>query len=196
MQFINTILAAALGLTSVASAINTIQFVNQDSTTRHIVFTSEADLGLAAMPDLVLEGMETKNQTFATGFIGNAYSYNDGAPNVPGMLAEVRFDGWDSLVFFDVSAIVNPDDTEGVKMIYPLGMDPTATSTPTSGCNSIGKCLNQYNAWNDIATQTTKSSNLVCLLGNKATTATRRAIKVRGNDVYPRDFVLGTEDSQ
>jgi len=193
MQFINTILSAAVALASLASAINTVQFVNQDDTTRNVVFTSQADLNMAQIPTLVLNGSGSANQTFPTGWIGNFYSYNEDSENVPGMLGEVRFDGWNGLVFFDVSAIVNATDSEGVKMMYPLGANLKSLSTATSGCNTnvAGvKCLNQYNAWDDVATQATHSSNLVCLLGNLATTTRRRHV-----EVYPRSYVTGAEGS-
>lgn len=191
MQFLNTILPAAVALASLASAANSVAFINQDQTVRNVVFTSESDLDVAQIPTLVINGSQTVNQTFPTGWIGNFYSYNQGSENVPGMLGEVRFDGWNGLVFFDVSAIVNATDTDGVKQMYPQGSSPSSLSTPVSGCNTVGvKCLNQYNSWDDVATQSTQSSNLVCLLGNLATTTRRRHV-----EVYPRSYVTGTEDS-
>lgn len=202
MQFFTTIASAALGLATLASAANTILFINQDNNTRNIVFTSEADLGLAPMPNLVIPGYGSANQTFPNGFIGNFYSFNNGSDDVPGTLGELRFNGWDNLVYFDVSAIVNPDDHEGVKMLYPLGMSLKESSTPMSGCNTVGtvSCLNQYNAWNDIATQATESSDLVCLLGNKNETGdaskSRRGQSSRRNvELFPRSYVTGLEGS-
>jgi len=198
----NTIVSAALGLAALASAANTVQFLNQDDKTRSVIFTAQADLGLELIPDLVIPGYGNASQTFPNGFIGNFYSVNNGSENVPGMLGEVAFNAWDELAFFDVSSIVNDTDHEGVKMLYPSGMNPEDSSTPTSGCNTLGltKCLNQYNAWDDVATQATKSSSLVCLLGNKNVTddatKSRRSKSLRRNvELFPRSYVLGAEGS-
>ncbi|KAH8591169.1 hypothetical protein B0O99DRAFT_520215 [Bisporella sp. PMI_857] len=189
MQFVNTLLLAATALASVAAAANTVQFINQDSTTRHIVFTSQEDIAADKIENLVIGGLETKNQTFPTGWIGNWYSYNEGQYHELGMLGEVRFDGWNGLVFFDVSAIVNSTDTEGVKILYPQGENPNYKSATVSGCQT-DICTNRYNVWNDVATKATLNSNLVCLIGNLATTERKRGAKV-----YPRDYVLGKESS-
>jgi len=161
MQIVNVVFIA-LAVASFTSALNTVQLGNQDGNTRHIVFTSEASLNLAHMPELVIAGHTTVTQTFPVGWIGNFYSYNQGTANMPGYLGEVEFDGPNGLTYFDVSAIVNPNDRVGVKYIHPVGL-----STPNSGCNtSVGTCLNQYNAPTDIATQSISSHALVCLLGN------------------------------
>ena len=185
MQFINTILFAATALASVATAANTVQFVNQDNTIRHIVFTAQEDTGAAKIDDLIVSGSGTADQTFPTGWIGNWYSYNEGQKHDLGMLGEVRFDGWNGLVYFDVSAIVNSSDTEGVKMLYPQGQSPSSSSTPVSGCQTA-ICANRYNVWDDVATKATKSTNLVCLIGNLANPERRRQAQV-----YPRSFVTG-----
>ncbi|KAH8649656.1 hypothetical protein BGZ60DRAFT_389592 [Tricladium varicosporioides] len=157
MQFINTLIAAATALVSVASA-GSVHFVNQDSTTRTIVFTPNA--GLQSIPDLIIEGSATANQSFPTGWIGNWYSVSKGASRVPGMLGEVRFDGFAGATYFDVSAIVNPNDHQGVKMIFPKN-----SNTPVSGCQNF-PCTNAYNKWDDIATLSTPDSELICLLGS------------------------------
>lgn len=194
MQFTNKLAGAALVLASLASATNLVTFVNQDNTTRNIVFTAEADLGLAAIPNLVIEGMATANQTLPDGFIGNAYSYNNGSENVPGMLAEFRFGGFDDLTFFDVSSIVNATDTEGVKLIVPAGMNMTSAETPVSGCmRSTTLCANQYNAPDDIATKATSATHLMVYLGNAVS---KRSSRRSAAEVYPRSFVLGAEPSQ
>jgi hypothetical protein len=198
MQFFTTIASAALALATLASCTNTVLFINQDNFTKNVVFTSQADLGLAPMPNLIIPGFGSANQTFAAGFIGNWYSFNDGSDNVPGMLGEVSFNSWEELNFFDVSAIVNPDDDAGVKMLFPMGMSLKEATTPRSGCNTVGKvkCLHQYNAWDDIATQSTLSTELVCLLGNKNTTdddtKTRRGQSSRRSvELFPRSYVTG-----
>ncbi|KAH9224197.1 hypothetical protein DL95DRAFT_271296, partial [Leptodontidium sp. 2 PMI_412] len=147
---------AATALATLASA-GSVHFVNQDNTLRTIIFTPNA--GLEAIPDLVIPGSETANQTFPTGWIGNWYSVSEGEANVPGMLGEVRFDGFAGATYFDVSAIVNPDDVNGVKEIFPLH-----SSIPISGCQTF-PCNNAYNKWDDIATLSTDGSELVCLLG-------------------------------
>ena len=185
MQFINTILFAATALASLASAHNTVDFINQDNTIRHIVFTSQEDTGAAKIQDLIVPGLGTASQTFPTGWIGNWFSYNEGQKHDLGMLGEVRFDGWDGLVFFDVSAIVNASDNDGVKVLYPKGLNPAHSSTPVSGCQTP-ICANRYNNWDDVATKATKITDLVCLIGNLATTERRRDAKV-----YPRSFITG-----
>jgi len=196
MQFINTILALA----TLTSATNMVHFFNQDSTSRNLVFTSEADLNLPPMPILTIPGLSAANVTFADNFIGNFYSFSNGSDNVPGMLGELRFQGYKGLTFFDVSSIVNAGDKDGVKQLYPLGMNITEPTTPVSGCNTMTKCLTQYNAPDDIATQATLETHLVCLLGNANTTDTdptptrRRHASARRNvELYPRMYVTGEE---
>lgn len=70
---------------TLASA-NSITFVNQDATQRTIVFTSSA--GLPQINSVVIAGFDQTKVDFPEGWIGNAYSVSEGAPNVPGMLAE------------------------------------------------------------------------------------------------------------
>lgn len=174
MQFFSTLFAAS-ALATLAAA-GSVHFVNQDSTQRTIIFTQNA--GLESIDDLVIDGLTTSNQTFPTGWIGNWYSVSEGADNVPGMLGEVRFDGYAGATYFDVSAIVNPDDTNGVKEIFPLN-----SNIPVSGCQAF-PCINAYNKWDDIATLSTDSSELVCLLGT-ASTERRRGLVAKMN----RDLV-------
>ncbi|KAE8449557.1 hypothetical protein EG329_007887 [Mollisiaceae sp. DMI_Dod_QoI] len=175
MQFFSTFFAAAAALATLASA-GTVHFVNQDSTQRTIIFTQNA--GLEAIPELVIPGHSTINQSFPTGWIGNFYSVSEGATNTPGMLGEVRFDGFAGATYFDVSAIVNPSDTNGVKEIFPLN-----SNTPISGCQ-VFPCSNAYNKWDDVATLSTDSSELVCLLGT-ASNGRRRSLIAK----MTRDFV-------
>jgi hypothetical protein len=177
MQFLSTVLFAASALASLAAAQeNILHFVNQDSTTRTIIFTAQA--GLEEIPSLVIPGLGTANQTMPNSWIGNCYSVSEGAPNVPGMLAEFRFNGYAGACYFDVSAIVNPNDTEGVKMILPKNSD-----TPVSGCQTF-PCSNAYNKWDDVATLSTPDSELVVLLGTLSN-ARRRGLVAR----MPREFV-------
>jgi len=177
MQFGMTVFAAAAALASLAAA-NSIHFVNQDSTDRTIIFTGQE--GMEPIPNLNVSGLSTVNQTMSTGWIGNFYSVSEGAANVPGMLGEVRFDGYAGATFFDVSAIVNPEDVNGVKVIFPLD-----TNTPSSGCQ-LFPCENCYNNWDDVATKSTDSSDLVVLLGNLSSDR-RRHQTAR----HRRDYVTG-----
>ena len=173
MQFTSALFAAT-ALFSLASA-NTVEFINQDSTTRNIVFTAQE--GLATVDNIVLEGKGTANVTFPDSWIGNWYSYNDGAANVPGMLGEVRWNGFAGSNYFDVSAIVNPTDTEGVKMIFPKN-----SNTPLSGCQTF-PCSNAYNQPDDIATLSTSDDTLVCLVGNLSNERRRSLARM------PREFI-------
>lgn len=172
MQFFKALFAAT-ALASAAAA-GTVHFVNQDSTERTIIFTP--NLGLEAIPKLTIAGSQTANQTFPTGWIGNWYSVSAGAADTPGMLGEVRFDGFAGATYFDVSAIVNPNDTEGVKMIFPKN-----SNTPVSGCQSF-PCTNAYNKWDDIATLSTDDSELICLLGNLSNSRRRGMVAKMSRD--------------
>jgi len=174
MQLFTTV---AFALFSLASA-NSVHIVNQDSTTRTIHFTAQD--GVGSIDDLEVPGLGTVNQTFPSGWIGNFYSVSEGATNVPGMLAEFRFDGYAGATFYDVSAIVNPDDKNGVKMIFPLD-----SNVPVSGCQTF-PCENCYNLPDDVATQSSDSSDFVVLIGNLSNERKRNQIsKVR------RDYVTG-----
>lgn len=127
MQFSKTILFTAAALASFVAAENTANFVNQDGTTRHVVFTPSP--GSSEMDEITVKGNSNATQQFPSGWTGNAYTYNDGEPNEPGLLAEFRFNGYGKSNFFDVSAIVSPDATDGVMMMYP-----SESKTPVSGC--------------------------------------------------------------
>jgi hypothetical protein len=151
MQFSTLLLFATSALAG------SVHFINQDGTERTIYFTQ--NLGLPSIPALTIPGYETANQAFPEGWIGNWYSVSKGKNNIPGMLGEVRFDGFAGATYFDVSAIVNPDDHEGVKEIFPLN-----SNSPVSGCQTF-PCANAYNKWDDVQTQATQSGDLVCLLG-------------------------------
>ncbi|KAF4624499.1 hypothetical protein G7Y89_g13673 [Cudoniella acicularis] len=157
MQLINNLLLAATALATLAAA-GSVNFVNQDGTTRTIKFT--ANSGLEAIPDLIIKGYGTATQDFPEAWIGNWYSVSEGAADVPGMLGEVRFNGYAGANYFDVSAIVNPNDKDGVKEIFPKN-----SNTPVSGCQTF-PCSNAYNQPDDIATLSTTDDELVCLLGN------------------------------
>lgn len=157
MQFFTTVLFAITGLASLAAS-NSVEFVNQDSTERTIIFTAQAPL--EAIPSLTIPPLGTGKATFPQDWIGNWYSVSAGAENKPGMLGEVRFNGFAGHTFFDVSAIVDPNDHNGVKMIMPKNFDE-----PVSGCQTF-PCANAYNKWDDIATQSTADADLVCLIGN------------------------------
>jgi len=156
MQFSKTFLAAAL--TALAAA-NSAHFVNQDSITRHVVFTPSA--GHAQIDELTVQGNDNASQEFPNGWIGNAYTYNDGEANVPGILAEFCFDCWGAINFFDISAIVSPQATDGAIMMYPSG-----SMTPVSGCTTIA-CTNQYNLPDDVATKSSSDSDFTVILGKR-----------------------------
>jgi hypothetical protein len=166
MKFSSTALFAAFF--SFATATNTIHFVNQDSTTRTIYFT--ANPGLANLSPLVIPGSQTINQDFPDKWIGNWYSVSDGAANKPGMLGEISWNSWNGITFFDVSAIVDPTDNNGVKMIFPIN-----DQTLVSGCHTF-PCGNVYVKPDDIQTQATTETELVCLLGSGLISRRRGAV--------------------
>lgn len=149
-----TILAAA----AMVQAENTITFISQDVLDRTIYFTGNPN-----MPDIEpvwIEGFTNKTVDIPHGWVGNFFSVIDGDPIVPGMLGEFAFNAWGDLTFFDVSAIVNPYDWDGVKKIWPVD-DPV----PFSGCD-IFPCNFAYYLPDDEQTKATHKTDFFCTLGN------------------------------
>jgi len=149
-----TILTAAFASMVSAGAVH---FVNQDGIERCIYFTPQS--GMESIAPLTIAGHKSMAQQFPAGWTGNWYSVSKGKDNTPGMLGEVAFDGYAGSTYFDVSAIVNPNDNEGVKMIFPKNLNH-----PVSGCQKF-PCANAYNKPNDVETQSAATDELVCLLG-------------------------------
>jgi len=165
MQFTAAAIALAFMATQVLA--NSVEFVNQDSIQRTIYFTPQE--GKSSMDSVTVEGLGSQNVTFPDQWIGNFYAIEEGAENTPGMLGEVSFDGWDSTaVWFDVSAIVDPNDNSNVKQLYPA-----SSKTPVSGCQSF-PCDNAYNKWDDVETQSSSEAELICLLGNLSSSKSKR----------------------
>ncbi len=159
MQFINRLLAATAALASLAHAVNSVTFVSQDSTGRTVYFTGNP--GKAAIPPVKVSGNGQVRVEFPYNWIGNFFSISDGKPVIPGMLGEVAFNEWGDLTYFDVSAIVDPNDWEGVKTMYPA-----SGREPTSGCERF-PCNNAYYLPDDLQTKAVQESDLICTLGNK-----------------------------
>ncbi|KAI1354870.1 hypothetical protein F5Y01DRAFT_219434 [Xylaria sp. FL0043] len=176
-----TALAAAATLASA----NSVTFINQDATQRTVIFTPSA--GLQQIDPVVIAGFDQVKVDIPDSWIGNAYSVSDGAPNVVGMLAEFTFQGWMGLTYFDVSAIVNPNDHEGVKQIYPVSEMAAQEKSSFSGC-TLFPCATAYYHPDDVQTVTTQETDFVCTLGNPPTNEVARDIKT---ELVPRKYVLG-----
>ncbi|KAI9744178.1 MAG: hypothetical protein M1818_002330 [Claussenomyces sp. TS43310] len=164
----------ALFAASLATADNVVEFVNQDSTTRTITFTENA--GSEGIQPVTLGGLQTQSVTFPEAWVGNWWAKAEGSDLSSGMLGEVAWNGWGGITYFDVSAIVNPEDGNGVKMLYPK-----SSQSPMSGCQTF-PCSNAYNQPDDLQTLSTTESTLVCLVGNKGSQSSRR---------HARHFVTG-----
>jgi hypothetical protein len=162
MQFSKSFILAALATLAAANSAN---FVNQDGTTRTVVFTPSE--GFAQIDEITIAGNSQATVEFPSGWTGNAYSYNVGQANVPGILAEFAFNGYAGINFFDISAIVNPQATDGIIMMYP-----TQAKTPVSGCLTIA-CANQYNQPDDIATEASPEADFTVILGQRVQSARR-----------------------
>jgi hypothetical protein len=110
------------------------------------------------------------------------------------MLGEVAFNGWNGLTYFDISAIVNPNDHEGVAEMWPAqGLKPT------SGCQ-LFPCPNAYYLWDDVQTKTTPETEIITTLGKTGSDVKPGQQKLRGAEadgsvegysVVKRNFVEG-----
>lgn len=156
MQLFKTL--ALLATATTALAANTIKFKSQDSTARTVYFTPSE--GSPQIQPVRVEGNAVVTKSIPIGWIGNYYSVCDGRPNVPGMLGEFTFNSrFEGITFFDVSAIVDPNDHVGVKMIMPA-----KGQHPVSGCE-VFPCNNAYYHPDDVQTKATHESDFICLLG-------------------------------
>jgi hypothetical protein len=167
----------ALAATALAGSIT---WVSQDNSDRTIHCTPNA--GLAQLPDVQVLAGDSVMVSFPQGWIGNCYAVVAGQPNVPGMLAEVAFDSWNGLNFYDVSAIVNPADHNGVHELFPTE-DP---NEPLSGC-AVFPCDHAYYLPDDVQTQSSQSGALTCTLG--VNTASKRQASGKEYPLFPRQFV-------
>lgn len=182
MKFLS--LAVALAAATMASAENTITFASQDSTDRTVHFTGNP--GMPAIAPVQVAGGKNVTIDIPYGWTGNFFSVSDGQAVEPGMLGEVAFNSWNSITFYDVSAIVNPLDHVGVKQLYPAG-----DGKPTSGCRRF-PCAFAYYHPDDIQTQGTHESDLICTLGDEESpTIGERDDLDRQTKAYPREFVVG-----
>lgn len=177
MQFkINMIvLASAL----VTSATNLVTFVSMDSTDRTIVWTGNLTIAQTSVP-----GNQNVTVTLPYGYIGNAYSVSEGGNlSNPGMLAEFAWNAYAGATYFDVSAIVNPDDTQGVYQMYP-----SDTESPISGCLQF-PCDNAYYNSDDIQTKSTASSEIIVTLGAGLINIPQPDLEGRKVKNFPHQYV-------
>jgi hypothetical protein len=187
MQFSK--LATLLSGAAIAAAANTITFVSQDSTDRTVYFTGNPGAGVIAAT--LVPGLQSVSVDVPQNWQGNFYSVSAGQPNVPGMLGEVAFNSWAGQTFFDVSAIVNPNDVNGIKMLYPAGLSGAslANTLITSGCD-IYPCGNAYYLPNDVQTKSTSETDLICTLGTAANAARSAESEQADAPVFSHDWVL------
>lgn len=175
MHFMNL---AMLASATLASASNLVTFLSMDDTDRTIVWT-----GSSTIEDTSVPGGQNVSVPVPEGYIGNLYSVSEGAANEPGMLAEFAFDSFAGLTYFDVSAIVNPEDKSGVYQMYPA-----TTETPVSGCSAFA-CGNAYYLPDDLMTKATSSGHIVVTLGAGPMDVTELSSRsVEAN--HPREAVL------
>ncbi|POS72274.1 DNase1 protein [Diaporthe helianthi] len=174
---------ALLASASLAAAANQITFLSMDDTDRTVHFTPNA--GLAWLEPTDVPAGQNVTVTIPDYWIGNYYSISSGADNIPGMLGEVNFNSWGGLTYFDVSAIVDENDHNGVYMMYPIDSEH-----PVSGCTSF-LCDTLYRLPDDIQTKATKSTHLVTTLGagNQVVYKTALATRDLEQRVYPRAAV-------
>jgi hypothetical protein len=159
MHFSNSIigLVASAAATSAAS----VTFWTLDDIQRTIVFTPSP--GSPEMPSVTVSNKENTTVDFADQYIGNFYAVQEGKDDKPGMLGEVNFGAYGGMTFFDVSAIVDPNDHNNVKQMWPKD-----SMTPMSGCE-VFPCNNAYWVWDDVQTKVTHDTELMTTLGSGST---------------------------
>lgn len=134
-----------------------VTFQSQDNLGRTVYFTPSP--GSPEIASVHVAGGASKTVQLPDTYEGNFYSVIDGQANQPGMLGEVKFGGWGQLNYFDVSAIVDPNDKNNVKQMYPAD-----SGSPMSGCENF-PCNNAYYLPDDIQTKSTEESHIITVLG-------------------------------
>lgn len=153
--------AMTLVATAAVSQAATVTFWTLDTIQRTVYFTGNA--GQPTMEPVKVNGQQNTTVTFPDAWIGNFYAIQDGKDNIPGMLGEVAFSGWNQLNYFDVSAIVDPKDHDNIKQMWPA-----TQAWPMSGCE-VFPCDNIYWLPDDVQTKVTNENDLMCTLGSGAT---------------------------
>lgn len=151
----------ALVASAAAVSAGTVTFWTLDNVQRTIYFTGNP--GSANIASVVVNNKENTTVQFPEPWVGNFYAVQDGQANNPGMLGEVNFSGWNGLTYFDVSAIVDPNDQDNVKQMWPK-----SSQQPMSGCE-VFPCNNAYWLPDDIQTKTTTESDIITTLGSGST---------------------------
>lgn len=156
MRFATSVatLIASAALSSAAS----VSFWTLDNAQRTIYFTSNP--GSSNIDTVTTAPGKNTTVTFPDTWQGNWYAVKEGTDNTPGMLGEVNFGSWKGLTYFDVSAIVNPNDKDNVKQLFPA-----SSYEPMSGCENF-PCNDAYYLPDDIQTKATMESDLICTLGS------------------------------
>jgi len=128
------------------------------------------------MDTIDLGANEVLNVPMMDNWSGNFITVVKGVDVYQGMLGEMTFNSWGEMVYFDVSAIVNPDDHDNVKELFPKN-----TNLPMAGCQDF-PCNNVYNVWNeDYNTKTTLENQFICLVGTLDSTQRRREKRLENN---------------
>lgn len=159
MHFTASVLAL-VGSAALATA-NKVTFWTLDDVERTIHFT--ANDNQHSLDPVTVDSSEKKTVEFPDDFVGNFYAVTKGKENKAGMLGEVKFSGEYGLTFFDVSAIVNANDKNGVKQMYPA-----ESKSPMSGCE-VFPCDNAYYLSDDVQTKSTKEHHIITTLGSGST---------------------------
>lgn len=176
----------ALFLASAAAVVatNIVTFQSLDNITRTVIFTPNA--GLPEVKPVTVPGGHNVSVEFPEGWIGNCYAVQKGGDkNKPGMLCEIMFQGWNGCTYFDVSAIVNPNDLDNVREMYPKG-----SPSPVSGCPSF-PCDHAYYHPDDVQTQSTPETELICTLGANGLSSLSNLSKREERPPVGRNYVLG-----
>lgn len=159
MRFFSTVMALAASAAMVSA--NTVTFWTLDDKTRTIYFTPNA--GYPEMDSVTVSSAEKTNVDFPDTWIGNFYAVQEGGSNSAGMLGEVNFGGWGGKTYFDVSAIVDANDKDNVKQMWPA-----KSLTPMSGCE-VFPCDNAYYLPDDVQTKVTDETTIITTLGEGST---------------------------
>jgi len=179
----------AFFLASIASVVatNIVYFQPLDNITRTVYFTSSP--GSANLEPVTVTGEEEEVPVeFPHRWQGNWYAVQDGAEDKPGMLGEILFNGWLDMTYYDISAIVDPNDVDNVRELYPKG-----AYIPASGCESF-PCDNCYYLPDDVQTKVTDETELICTLGTNGLTGLSKHTDSSKREEHPavsRNYVMG-----